>query len=93
MKTIKKKVIQLADSFAFWEMPENPEAENEVIPCPGITTFHIRTKEHNKIVNFYYSFKNQWERSNIKGLERAIFDIVHQKSEYLAMPPRKRFRL
>src|SRR5205814_4179 len=82
----QKKIIQLADSFFFCKMPDDPKAEinADVIPCPGITSFHIKTKEHDKIIRFYCTFENEWERNNIRGLEFAIFDIVYKKPEYLA---------
>lgn len=87
----QKKIIQLADSFFFWQMPENPQAGYAVLPCPGITTFHIKTKEHEKTIRFYCSFEKITERDNIRGLEFAILDIVYKKPEYLALPPRRMF--
>jgi hypothetical protein len=89
----QKKIIQLADSFSFWEMPDTIKAEKnaDVQPCPGITMIHIKTKEHDKTVTFDCTFENDSERYKIRGLEFAIFDIVYKKTEYLALPRRHFF--
>ena len=89
------KIVQLVDSFHFWDMPDNPKSPNNarIEPCPGITTFHIKTKDHDKVVRFPCLFENEVERNNIRGLERAIFQIVYQKPEYRALPRRRFFHL
>src|SRR5579872_3745158 len=90
----QKKVVQLADSFFFWDLPDTLKAEKNADdrPCPGITMVHIKTKEYEKTVRFDCTFENLLERNNIRGLQSAIYDIVHKKPEYLALPERRLFR-
>jgi len=89
----QRKIIQLADSFFFWEMPDTlPEDKNIIaLPCPGTTIIHIKMKEHDKTVRFNCTFEKDSERINIRSLRSAIFDIFYKKPEYLSLPPRRFF--
>jgi hypothetical protein len=101
VKTIKifftedeqKRIIKLADSLNFWELPDNliPKDDSVIVmishcPCPCST--RIKTKLKDKTVTADCFIANESYRTRLRELEYQIWKIVRQKSEYRALKPR-----
>ena len=85
----QKKIIELADSFQFWDLPDTVQSSknSQVMPCHCPCTLTISTRKKNKTILFDCTFEDDSYRLKVRGLQNAIMEIVYEKSEYKALPP------
>jgi hypothetical protein len=93
----QKRIIKLADSLNFWELPDTLTYRNDSIaviithcPCPCSTRVQTRQKDKTVIADCFIADESY--RHRLRELEYQISRIVHQKPEYRALKRRHFFR-